>query len=123
MRRQSPPYEKLKLKRVPSCGVIAGIGLVVSLLIQGIVSDWWDVLSIYICPLGADWQALCSSMSVEKNIEETQVNKGREDAAYQMVLSGLPVYICSGVLSGADTGDCPGRHWLINDATKIQKSL
>ena len=25
----------------------------VSLLIQGIVSDWMDVLSIYICPLGA----------------------------------------------------------------------
>ncbi len=37
----------------PACAVIGIIGAAVSLLIQGIVSDWMDVLSIYICPLGA----------------------------------------------------------------------
>ena len=45
--------EKTGLGRIPSCMVISVIGVVVSLLIQGIVSDWMDVLSIYICPLGA----------------------------------------------------------------------
>lgn len=45
--------EKLHLSRVPACGVIAAIGIIVSLLIQGIVSTWMDILSIYICPLGA----------------------------------------------------------------------
>ena len=45
--------EKLKLGRVPACALTGIVGVVVSLLIQGIVSDWMDVLSIYICPLGA----------------------------------------------------------------------
>ena len=51
--------EKTGLGRIPSCMVISVIGVVVSLLIQGIVSDWMDVLSIYICPLGAGlaWKA------------------------------------------------------------------
>lgn len=41
--------EKFHLGRVAACGVIGVIGVVVSLLIQGIVSQWMDVLSIYIC--------------------------------------------------------------------------
>ena len=45
--------EKLHLGRVQACAVIAVIGAVISVVIQGIVSDWMDVLSIYICPLGA----------------------------------------------------------------------
>ena len=45
--------EKLHLSRVPACGVIAVVGVIVSLVIQGIVSQWMDVLSVYICPLGA----------------------------------------------------------------------
>ncbi len=45
--------EKLGLKRLPSVGIIAVVGAVVSLFIQAIVSGWMDVVSIYICPLGA----------------------------------------------------------------------
>ena len=45
--------EKFHLERKPACAVIAVIGVIVSILIQGIVSGWMDVLSIYICPLGA----------------------------------------------------------------------
>ena len=55
--------EKTGLGRIPSCMVISVIGVVVSLLIQGIVSDWMDVLSIYICPLGAGLAGSCSSGS------------------------------------------------------------
>ena len=45
--------EKFKLKRVPATAVIHVIGCAVALCIQAIVSQWMDVVSIYICPLGA----------------------------------------------------------------------
>ncbi|MDD6448914.1 MAG: sodium-dependent transporter [Lachnospiraceae bacterium] len=45
--------QQLHMHRLPAVLIIGGIGLVVSLLIQGIVSQWMDVVSIYICPLGA----------------------------------------------------------------------
>ncbi len=45
--------EKLKLKRLPAVAVIHVVGCVVAILIQAITSDWMDVVSIYICPLGA----------------------------------------------------------------------
>ena len=45
--------EKFKLKRVPATAVIHVIGCGVALCIQAIVSQWMDVVSIYICPLGA----------------------------------------------------------------------
>ena len=50
--------EKFHLERKPACAVIAVIGVIVSILIQGIVSGWMDVLSIYICPLGAGLAAI-----------------------------------------------------------------
>ena len=45
--------DKLRLGRVAAVAVIAVIGTAVSLCIQAIVSGWMDVVSIYICPLGA----------------------------------------------------------------------
>ena len=45
--------EKFKLKRVPATTVIHVLGCAVALCIQAIVSEWMDVVSIYICPLGA----------------------------------------------------------------------
>lgn len=45
--------EKFKLKRVPATAVIHVIGCGIALCIQAIVSQWMDVVSIYICPLGA----------------------------------------------------------------------
>lgn len=44
--------EKLGLKRVPATAVIHVIGLAAALCIQAIVSQWMDVVSIYICPAG-----------------------------------------------------------------------
>ena len=70
--------EKLPLGRVPACAVIGIIGAAVSLLIQGIVSDWMDVLSIYICPLGAGLAGIMFFWVFGKDYAETQVNKGRE---------------------------------------------
>ena len=45
--------EKFKLRRVPATAVIHVIGCGIALCIQAIVSQWMDVVSIYICPLGA----------------------------------------------------------------------
>lgn len=45
--------EKLRLKRIPAVLLIGALGAIVSLLIQPWISQWMDVVSIYICPLGA----------------------------------------------------------------------
>ncbi len=45
--------EKFGLKRVPATAIILAVGCVVAIFIQAITSDWMDVVSIYICPLGA----------------------------------------------------------------------
>lgn len=70
--------EKTGLGRKASCLVIAAIGIVVSMLIQGIVSDWMDVLSIYICPLGAGLAGIMFFWILGKRYVEKQVNTGRE---------------------------------------------
>lgn len=45
--------ERMHMKRIPAVVTIGVIGCVIALMIQGIVSPWMDVVSIYICPLGA----------------------------------------------------------------------
>ena len=70
--------EKLHVGRKTACVIIAVIGVIVSLLIQGIVSDWMDILSIYICPLGAGLAGIMFFWIAGKKYVETQVNKGRE---------------------------------------------
>ena len=70
--------EKLRLSRKAACGIIAGIALVVSICIQGIVSGWMNVLSIYICPLGAGLAGVMFFCICGKKYVETQVNTGRE---------------------------------------------
>jgi hypothetical protein len=45
--------ERLNMKRLPATAVIGVIGCAVAVCIQGIVSDWMDFVSNYMCPLGA----------------------------------------------------------------------
>lgn len=70
--------EKLHLGRKASCAIIAVIALVVSICIQGIVSGWMDILSIYICPLGAGLAGIMFFWVCGKKFVETQVNTGRD---------------------------------------------
>ena len=93
--------EKLKLGRVPACTLTGIVGIVISLLIQGIVSDWMDVLSIYICPLGAGLAGIMFFWVCGKKYVEEQVNKGREKAFtkwFYPVCKYLYVPICILVL-------------------------
>ena len=69
--------ERLRLGRVPACLIVGGIGLGVSLLIQGIVSDWMDIVSIYICPLGAGLAGIMFFWVLGKKFTEKEVNKSR----------------------------------------------
>lgn len=69
--------ENFRLKRSLSCLIVCGSGLVISLFIQGIVSGWMDVLSIYICPLGAGLAGIMFFWVLGKKLVEAQVNKGR----------------------------------------------
>ena len=71
--------EKFHLERKPACAVIAVIGVIVAILIQGIVSGWMDVLSIYICPLGAGLAGIMLFWVCGKEYVEKQVNKGRSN--------------------------------------------
>lgn len=45
--------EKLKTSRVVSVALTGAVGGVIALVIQPWTSQWMDVVSIYICPLGA----------------------------------------------------------------------
>ena len=70
--------EKLHLGRKASCAIIAAIALIVSICIQGIVSGCMDILSIYICPLGAGLAGIMFFWICGKKYVETQVNTGRD---------------------------------------------
>ena len=45
--------EKFRLSRLAAVGAVGAVGLAASLAIQGIVSPWMAVCSIYACPVGA----------------------------------------------------------------------
>ena len=70
--------EKLGLRRIPACAVVGVFSAAVALCIQGIVSPWMDVLSVYICPLGAGIAAIMFFWVCGKNYVEQQVNTGRD---------------------------------------------
>ena len=72
--------EKFGLGRIPACAVVGVFSAVLAVCIQGIVSGWMDILSIYICPLGAGLAAIMFFWVCGKKYVEEQVNKGREKA-------------------------------------------
>lgn len=70
--------DHFKLSRAKAVGCIAVIGVVVSICIQGIVSEWMDFVSIYICPLGAGLAGIMFFWVYGKKFVETEVSKGRK---------------------------------------------
>lgn len=69
--------EQLHMKRVPSVAVIGAIGCAVALLIQPWTSQWMDVVSIYICPLGALIAGIMFFWALKKETALDAVNEGR----------------------------------------------
>ena len=70
--------EKFGLKRPAAVGVIAAIGCIVGLVIQGIVSGWMDAVSIYICPLGAMLAGIMFFWVAGKDFALEAVNQGKD---------------------------------------------
>ena len=68
--------EEFKLKRVPAVAVIGVIGAVVALMIQPWTSQWMDVVSIYICPLGAAIAAIMFFVGLPRKQALEEVNRG-----------------------------------------------
>ena len=68
--------EKFRLKRVPATATIHVIGCGITLCIQAIVSQWMDVVSIYICPLGALLAAIMFFWVAGKKFVLESVNEG-----------------------------------------------
>ena len=62
--------------RIASVSIIGAVGFAVSLLIQGIVSQWMDIVSIYICPLGALLAGLMFFWGFGKDRALQSVNRG-----------------------------------------------
>lgn len=67
----------LHFSRFTATAVIGIIGAVVSICIQGIVSDWMDFVSIYVCPLGAGLAGIMFAWVWGKEVVEREVSKGR----------------------------------------------
>ncbi len=71
--------EKLKMKRIPAVAVIGVFGAAVALLIQPWTSQWMDVVSIYICPIGAFLAAVMFFWILDKKTVLDEVNAGYGD--------------------------------------------
>lgn len=69
--------DNLKFSRAKAVITIAVIGVAVALCIQGIVSDWMDFVSIYICPLGAALAGIMFAWVWGKKAVEDAVSTGR----------------------------------------------
>lgn len=69
--------ETFHLKRIPSVLIIGSLGAVVSLIIQPWTSQWMDIVSIYICPMGALLAGIMFFWVLKKETALESVNEGR----------------------------------------------
>ncbi len=83
-----------------SVAVIGAVGLVVALCIQGIVGEWMDFVSIYICPLGAGLAAVMFAWFWGKEAFEDELSKGRINGIgslyyplYKYIFCGLTILV------------------------------
>ncbi|AVQ16940.1 sodium-dependent transporter [Fusobacterium gonidiaformans] len=70
--------EKFKTSRVMATAIIHIVGLIVAISIQAIVSTWMDIVSIYICPLGALLAGIMFFWIAGKDFVEDAVNTGSD---------------------------------------------
>lgn len=70
--------DNLHFSRAKAVLTIGIIGAVVALCIQGIVSDWMDFVSIYVCPLGAALAGIMFAWVWGRQAVEDAVSTGRK---------------------------------------------
>ena len=64
------------MKRLPATALVVVVGCAVAVCIQAITSQWMDVVSIYICPLGALLAGVMFFWVAGKKFAEEQVSLG-----------------------------------------------
>nr|WP_325179248.1 sodium-dependent transporter [uncultured Oscillibacter sp.] len=92
--------EQFKLKRGPAVAVIGILGAVVALLIQPWTSQWMDVVSIYICPLGAALAAIMFFVVLPKEKALEEVNRGAKKpiGGWFIPLGYVFIFLCIAAL-------------------------
>ena len=101
--------DELKLKRVPATALILAVGCGIALCIQHITSQWMDVVSIYICPLGALLAGVMFFWVISKEEALKQVNLGSGKAVgawfyplgkYVFVICTIVALVAGALLGG-----------------------
>lgn len=69
--------QQFHMSRRTSVSVIVGAAFVIGLCIQGIVSNWMDFVSIYICPLGAGLAGIMFFWVNGRDFVHREIKKGR----------------------------------------------
>ena len=72
--------EQFGIRRLAAVGIIGAIGMVVSVMIQPWTSQWMDVVSIYICPMGAFLAAVMFFWVIKKETAIEAVSEGIDKA-------------------------------------------
>ena len=93
--------------------VIGVVGLAVGLCIQGIVSGWMDVCSIYACPIGALLAGVFFYWVLKKEDCLVQVNLARRRPSGPLVLPDGKISVLRRDGTGPDPGRCERRNRLI----------
>ena len=91
---------KLNLSRKKAVVVIGIIGSVVALCIEGIVSGWMDVCSIYLCPIGALLAGIMFYWICGEDFVREQIDQGAQrklgswyEWASKYVFCGLTIVV------------------------------
>lgn len=86
--------EKLKFNRLAAVGGIGIVGAIVSICIQPWTSQWMDVVSIYICPLGAMLAGIMFFWVLKKETALSEVNEGAKKPVGRLFhIVGKYVYV------------------------------
>lgn len=92
--------DMFRLKRGPATAAILAAGCFIALCIQHITSQWMDVVSIYICPLGALLAGIMFFWVLNKKDALEQVNLGsRKEVGGWFYPLGRYVYIACALIA------------------------
>ena len=108
--------EQFKFKRAAAVGTIGVIGLIVSISIQPWTSQWMDVVSIYICPLGAALAGVMFFWVLSKKSARGSQQR-RKEADRFLVLPAWQVRLHSAFPRGSCTWHHLRRYRLIHNNT------
>ena len=85
---------KLHFSRKWSVSIILGLGTLVAINITDIVSQWMDVCSIYLCPIGALFAAVMFFWVCGGTFAESEINKGSKKALGKYLVPMGKVLFC-----------------------------